>query len=601
MTLAIPHEPLTAPAVPVTATTTSRDPDGGGTFADVLAGENSQGPGGQPASSKQTAAGESTSAGSARQPARKTMVTPGTPGSRALGDGAALPLPALPASDQTGSAEPGLAAAKTPSPSQGVKPPAGTSASAWQLASPEVAAGLGITAGRAAREVARTPSPRDVPASVFARAGQAEEGPARNESAQNDLAQTGPGLTNPVITGPVLIHSARTDPAPSDLTAGHPFPGLAAAAGPVALPSVDPAVRIAVDGVAGAGTAVAGLAPTSPLSSIVGGPPEPGTGVAGVNRSTGQRLAGRSVAAPSGIPDEPGPTVATALGAEIGSAGPTRLGAPPALRVRVTASGSGSGLVSNSGVTSAAPDGTPPFAVQDATVALAEVGTAAAHGTAGAVTQTSDTMGSGSPGLADRVPTAAEPGTATHLSGLAPGIAGTGPALVATETASPAEQVVAAVTALTTSPARHDSSAAPRVLTVQLNPDELGRVHIRIDRTVDGGSRIDLTAERADTLQLLRGDQSALHRALDAAGIGPDARIVRFHLADAATGQMPPSPPPGAQSFAGGSFGQAPQRDPGGPAIAATAPDRRPFSTMSEPVPAARRARMHDLRVDITA
>ena len=124
--------------------------------------------------------------------------------------------------------------------------------------------------------------------------------------------------------------------------------------------------------------------------------------------------------------------------------------------------------------------------------------------------------------------------------------------------ALPAAQVAAAVAAL---PALASLGAGPltppRVLSVQLDPEELGRVRIRIDRGGDGPARVDLTVDRPETLQLLLRDQTALHRALDQAGVTPDARVIRFHLADPGTiapgSTASPSPlPPPATTFAGG-------------------------------------------------
>ena len=122
----------------------------------------------------------------------------------------------------------------------------------------------------------------------------------------------------------------------------------------------------------------------------------------------------------------------------------------------------------------------------------------------------------------------------------------------------PAAQVAAA---LATLPAPVPTNGAgpltpPRVLSVQLDPEELGRVRIRIDQGGDGPARVDLTAERPETLQLLLRDQTALHHALDQAGVTPDARVIRFHLADAgAIAPAPTAPLPQPQASFGGGFG----------------------------------------------
>ena len=134
-------------------------------------------------------------------------------------------------------------------------------------------------------------------------------------------------------------------------------------------------------------------------------------------------------------------------------------------------------------------------------------------------------------------------------------------AALAASPALPAAQVAAALAAL---PAPVPTNGAgpptpPRVLSVQLDPEELGRVRIRIEQGGDGPARVDLTAERPETLQLLLRDQTALHHALDQAGVTPDARVIRFHLADQgaipSTPTAPPAPLPQPSASFSGGFG----------------------------------------------
>lgn len=70
-----------------------------------------------------------------------------------------------------------------------------------------------------------------------------------------------------------------------------------------------------------------------------------------------------------------------------------------------------------------------------------------------------------------------------------------------------------------------------RQLTLRLDPEELGRVEIRIDRPAAGPARVEITVEKTDTLNLLLHDQQQLQRALDQAGVPPDGRSVTFHVA----------------------------------------------------------------------
>ena len=66
---------------------------------------------------------------------------------------------------------------------------------------------------------------------------------------------------------------------------------------------------------------------------------------------------------------------------------------------------------------------------------------------------------------------------------------------------------------------------------LRLDPAELGRVDIRIDRSRDGPASISLTAEKPETLALLVRDQAQLHKALDQAGVPAAGRSVSFSLA----------------------------------------------------------------------
>ena len=98
------------------------------------------------------------------------------------------------------------------------------------------------------------------------------------------------------------------------------------------------------------------------------------------------------------------------------------------------------------------------------------------------------------------------------------------------------------------------SPAAPGRVVVRLEPAELGRIQVGILRHPDGPARIELLAERPDTLQLLMRDQPALHRALDQAGVPADGRVLHFQLGTPdATRDAPPPAPSSAQ--AGPSLG----------------------------------------------
>ena len=102
------------------------------------------------------------------------------------------------------------------------------------------------------------------------------------------------------------------------------------------------------------------------------------------------------------------------------------------------------------------------------------------------------------------------------------------------------------------------ASAGPAHLVVRLDPAELGRVQVGITRQPDGPARIELLAERPDTLQLLMRDQPALHRALDQAGVPAEGRLLHFQLGTPEAGRDSPGAGP---SWSGPSSGAA---QPGG-------------------------------------
>jgi len=71
-------------------------------------------------------------------------------------------------------------------------------------------------------------------------------------------------------------------------------------------------------------------------------------------------------------------------------------------------------------------------------------------------------------------------------------------------------------------------------MTVRLQPDDLGMVQIRIERTSSGATQVEITAEKFDTLRSLRQDQPQLHHMLDDAGIPAAGRNVTFQVAQPA-------------------------------------------------------------------
>ncbi len=134
-------------------------------------------------------------------------------------------------------------------------------------------------------------------------------------------------------------------------------------------------------------------------------------------------------------------------------------------------------------------------------------------------------------------------------------------------------------------------SGAPQHLTIRLDPMDLGRVQVRIERSPDGSARVDLKVEKPDTLLLLLRDQPQLHRALDLAGVPSSERTLQFHLAP------PDAPAPGAMAAQSNADGGHGQHRPGQPHSGRFAAHGAPSLGESIPGPAVfRRA-----GVDITA
>ena len=130
--------------------------------------------------------------------------------------------------------------------------------------------------------------------------------------------------------------------------------------------------------------------------------------------------------------------------------------------------------------------------------------------------------------------TAAPPGPAITPSGLPPEPAATTAAVPApvapahTAPAAltpPAAQIGAAL--LTLGPAADGSQQ----MTLRLHPAELGVVQVQIGRSDTGAAHVEITAEKADTLQAMLRDQPQLHRALDDAGVPAAGRTITFHTA----------------------------------------------------------------------
>jgi len=139
-------------------------------------------------------------------------------------------------------------------------------------------------------------------------------------------------------------------------------------------------------------------------------------------------------------------------------------------------------------------------------------------------------------------------------------------------TASPIGQIAPALLTLSR------NSDGTQQIALRLQPEELGMVEVRIDRAPDGSARVSVTADNPDTLQMLTGAQSELHKALDAAGISTGRTLTFALVSDSRPlSGLPDLPSPSAvddgssrqQSASGGSGnassqGSATSGNPGG-------------------------------------
>jgi|GEM_PF-5097770 len=67
-------------------------------------------------------------------------------------------------------------------------------------------------------------------------------------------------------------------------------------------------------------------------------------------------------------------------------------------------------------------------------------------------------------------------------------------------------------------------------VTIQLRPEELGRIEIKLELTQDGQVRANVTADNPATLELLQREARGLERALQDAGLNADASDLEFNL-----------------------------------------------------------------------
>lgn len=65
---------------------------------------------------------------------------------------------------------------------------------------------------------------------------------------------------------------------------------------------------------------------------------------------------------------------------------------------------------------------------------------------------------------------------------------------------------------------------------IRLNPEDLGRIDIRLEIAQDGRLQANISVEKAQTLELLQRDQRSLENALNSAGVKADSGSLNFSL-----------------------------------------------------------------------
>jgi flagellar hook-length control protein FliK len=77
-------------------------------------------------------------------------------------------------------------------------------------------------------------------------------------------------------------------------------------------------------------------------------------------------------------------------------------------------------------------------------------------------------------------------------------------------------------------------------ISIRLNPEELGKVDVRLEIGRDGAVRATVSADRPETLDMMQRDARALEKALQDAGLKTDSNSLQFEKHDGrnASGQQ---------------------------------------------------------------
>jgi flagellar hook-length control protein FliK len=69
-------------------------------------------------------------------------------------------------------------------------------------------------------------------------------------------------------------------------------------------------------------------------------------------------------------------------------------------------------------------------------------------------------------------------------------------------------------------------------ISIRLNPEELGKVDVKLEIGRDGAVRATVSADRPETLDLMQRDARALEKALQDAGLKTDSNSLQFEKHD---------------------------------------------------------------------
>lgn len=310
-----------------------------------------------------------------------------------------------------------------------------------------------------------------------------------------------------------------------------------AAAPGVVLPdtAADQAVQATATAAAKSGTAVPG--PTDLQGQVLAAPGANAAATSGAASPTAISAATTGAAAPVQVSGQPASSNATEQTAPQTQA--PALGTPASQQARGQGNGSqGDGTPRDPQQSAPQPSGGATATRSDAALAAFARALEASRGGEPATQSTSQTS-SGSSGLAAGAPGAAVASTRLAANAQVP--------TQATNSPLPGEQIAIRI--------QRAVGLGEDRIRIRLHPAELGQVDVRLQVGNDGAVKVAITADRADTLDLLQRDARGLERALQDAGLKTETGNLSFSLRD------------------GGQNGSAGQRDHAADAGAPNAPE----------------------------